>query len=243
MEINSQEGLMLHSTTKKKGTLYKRYLGGRDGKEGNVHEEDEITSAVLGPLDFLADEDVFLFWTKLLGSVGHSEFFPTTRPLSIDMKMWNRRTTMDGVVEPDVVVEMEWPDDRRTLLIEMKWHAPLSGEDQLHRQWSFYLEQQERDKGLHLLIAPDIAAGLKAKNKKDVWQGKLVLIQWLKIRSILGGLKKSEKAIGRWANHADYFLERIGVQRFDGFSQLKMDKPLPAVLPPALLGNFGSSAN
>lgn len=234
---------MLHSTTKKKGTLYKRYLGGRDGKEGNVHEEDEITSAVLGPLDFLADEDVFFFWTKLLGSVGHSEFFPTTRPLSIEMKMWDRRTTKDGVVEPDVVVEMAWPDDRRTLLIEMKWHSPLSGEDQLHRQWNFYLKKQEREKGLHLVIAPDVAAGSKAKNEKDVWHGKLVLIQWLRVRSVLGGLKNSKTAIGRWAMHADFFLERLHVRRFGGFGELQMEKPLPAVLPPTLFWDSGSSAN
>lgn len=233
---------MLHSTTKKKGTLYKRYLGGRDGKEGNVHEEDEITSAVLGPLDILADEDVFLFWTKLLGSAGHSDFFPTTRPLSIEMKMWDRRTTKDGVVEPDVIVEMAWPDDRRTLLIEVKWHSPLSGEDQLHRQWNFYLEQRERERGLHLLIAPDVAAGSEAKNKNDAWQGKLVLIQWLIIRSVLGGLKNSKTAIGRWAMHADVFLERLHVQRFGGFGELQMDAPLPAVLPPTLFWDSGSSA-
>ncbi len=235
---------MLHSTTKKKGTLYKRYLGDRDGKEGNVHEEDEITSAVFGPLDFLADEDVFLFWTKLLGSVGHSEFFPATPPRSIEMKMWDRRTAMDGrPVEPDVVVEMAWPDDRRTLLIEMKWNAPLKPKNQLQRQWNSYLEQQEREKGLHLLIAPDIAAGSKAKNKKDVWQGKLVLIQWLEIRSVLGELKNLKTAIGRWAMHADFFLERIHVQRFGGFAELQMEKPLPAVLPPTLFWDSGPSAN
>lgn len=235
---------MLHSTMKKKGTLYKRYLGDRDGKEGNVHEEDEITSAVLGPLDFLADEDVFLFWTKLLGSEGHSDFFPTTPPRSIEMKMWNRRTALDGgSVEPDVVVEMAWPDDRRTLLIEMKWRAGLSGDDQLQRQWNFYLEHQEREKGLHLLIAPDVAAGVEAKNDDDVWHGKLVLIQWLKIRSVLGGLKNSKTAIGRWAMHADFFLERLHVLRFGGFGELQMDKPLPAVLPSTLFWDSGSTAN
>lgn len=225
---------MLHSTMKKKGTLYKRYLGDRDGKEGNVHEEDEITSAVLGPLDFLTDEDVFLFWVTLLAKAGRADFFPKSPPVSINMKMWDRRSTKDGIVEPDVVVEMEWPDDRRTLLIEMKWHAPLSGEKQLQRQWNFYFEEQEREKGLHLLIAPDVAAGSEAKSKDDVWQGKLILIQWLKVRSVLGELKDTKTAIGRWAMQADFFLERLHVQRFGGFGDLKMDQPLPIALPQTL---------
>ena len=228
---------MLHSTKNKKGTLYKRYLGVRDETEGNIFAEDEITSVVLGPLDFISNEDVFYFWAKLLGSAGHSVFLSETPPSSICMKMWDRRITEKGVVEPDVVVAMTWPDGRSNiLLIEMKWRAPLSGKNknQLHQQWNFYLNEQERKTALHILIAPHILEGVNAINEDDVWQGRLVLIPWLNVRTELGKLANCYSAIGRWALYADTFLERIGVFKFGGFKHFILDKPLPLLIPPTL---------
>ena len=67
---------MLHATFKGKGKLYTRYLGHRDGEERKVHEEDEITSTVLGPLDFMAPADVHRFWQCVLVAAGHAEFLP-----------------------------------------------------------------------------------------------------------------------------------------------------------------------
>lgn len=53
---------MLHATVKGKSALHERYLGRRDEGERRVHEEDEITSAIFGPLDFMAPAEVARFW-------------------------------------------------------------------------------------------------------------------------------------------------------------------------------------
>jgi hypothetical protein len=58
---------MLHATARRgKSTLYKRYLGHREKGELHVHGEDEITSTVIGPLDFLLPSEVHYFWNNVL---------------------------------------------------------------------------------------------------------------------------------------------------------------------------------
>jgi hypothetical protein len=110
---------------------------------------------------------------------------------------------------------------RRILLIEFKWRAPLSGENQLHRQWREYLTEDERENALHLFIAPEISSGMSAQQSKDVWGDRLVLITWMQIRRILQVVSnENNTGLGRWAIVADKFLERIGISSFSGFNYL-----------------------
>lgn len=146
---------MLHAIEKSKTRISRRYLGYRDGIELRVSEEDEITSTVLGPLDFLTAAENHRFWQRLLASVKHANFLPPSQPSNVEFGFWERRIANDasGTIEPDAIVRMCWPDgSTRTLLIELKWRAPLSGEDQLHRQWLQYLTEMERQTALHLLL-------------------------------------------------------------------------------------------
>jgi hypothetical protein len=163
---------MLHAIEKSKTRIPTRYLGDRDGIELRVSEEDEITSTVLGPLDFLTAAENHRFWQRLLASVKHANFLPPTQPSNVEFGFWERRIANDasGAIEPDAVVRMYWPDGSvRILLIELKWRAPLSGEDQLHRQWLQYLSEAERQTALHLFIAPNVSAGEWAQSSNDVW--------------------------------------------------------------------------
>jgi hypothetical protein len=223
---------MLHATARAKSRLYQRYLGKRDEDERRVHEEDEITSTIFGPLDFMQTEEVEQFWRQLLKSVGQASFLPDQRPRQITMTLWDRRG-----IEPDMVIRFDWPDNTYTiLLVELKWRAPLSGDKQLHRQWQEYLSDAERKNALHLFIAPETSSAYAAMNNTEaggnVWAesapstqtdtalGRLIPIPWIRIRLTLAELAAQPTSRGKWASAADRFLDKIGIQRFSGFTQL-----------------------
>lgn len=228
---------MLHAIGKSKSGFYKRYLGERDDSlERKVCEEDEITSTILGPLDFLPTHDVGQFWRGILNNSGHLDFLPNIDPIDVQITFWDRRNaSADGKpIEPDCIVKIKYPDGQtRLLLIELKWHSGLSGDDQLHLQWLQYLDETERDICLHLFIAPEISAGASALNNKeaggDVWQSRLVLLPWIRVRSVLGMFASNNSGFGRWASFADQFLARVGIRKFSGFCDLGKEVHLSLV--------------
>lgn len=232
---------MLHVTANNgKSTLYRRYLGDRDREERKVHEEDEITSTILGPLDFMPTADVFRFWQGVLQSAGQNNFLPAGTPSQITMEMWPKRTdpATNKSIEPDLMVRMTWPDTFRILLIELKWRSPLSGADQLHKQWLRFLTNAERSYALHLFIAPEISAGAEAPNNEeaggDVWGNRLILLPWMQIRAVLNEFALEDSGLGRWAKLAGCFLKRVQIRSFGGFRRLLADISLPNALPSPL---------
>jgi len=237
---------MLHAIAKGKTKFYRRYLGKRDDDERRVCEEDEITSTVFGPMDFLPAADVYDFWCQVLHSSGHKAFMPNTPASNVKIDLWPRRNFQDegSSIEPDGLINLAFPDGtQRHLLLELKWRAPLSGDDQLHRQWKYFLNRTEQAQALHLFIAPEISAGAYAPNNEgaggDVWKdgSRLVLLPWLRIRAILGEIAKENSALGRWAKLSDQFLARLEIRRFSGFTQLAVPCTVPAVNASYLLWN------
>jgi hypothetical protein len=234
---------MLHATAKNKSTLYRRYFGERDGDERKVYEEDEITSTIFGPLDFLCASDAHRFWLRVLESEGQPLFLPVASPQKISVAMWPRDSATDNgnSIEPDMVITMEWADgDFRILLIELKWRAPLSGSDQLHRQWLHYLDDEQRAHALHIFIAREISAGAQALNNEEaggnVWitkrnESRIVLLPWLRIRAVLDDFSKEDSALGRWAKLADQFLDRIQIGKFSGFNNFSSGISVPLQSP------------
>jgi|MTBAKSStandDraft_1061840.scaffolds.fasta_scaffold10884_2 hypothetical protein len=220
---------MLHSTCKGKSNLYKRYLGERDGKEKKIYEEDEITSIILGPQDFLPVSEVYYFWKLVLENSSYQEELPQEMPSNADVSLWpiRHKSFGTGTIEPDATIVFNWLDKRRLiLLLEFKWRAPLSGGEQLHHQWNDYLSDSERKDAIHIFIAPEISAGSAAKNNElgDVWlsskgRGRLVLLPWLLIRDTLQDISntKQNAAIGRWAELVNTFLAKVGINNFQGF--------------------------
>lgn len=222
---------MLHAVQKHKTRLHNRYLGERDGTEHRVHEEDEITSTVLGPIDFLAPSEAHKFWQRLLSVVGKGDFLPTTIPDNVRIELWKRNEK--GNIEPDAVVTMKWQNlPSYILLIELKWRAGLShvssnSENQLSCQWKHYLNDLERKTALHLFIAPEVSIGARAYDE-DIWQDRMVLIPWLTIRSVFNELSCETSGLGRWAKVADAFLDRVNIRRFCGFRDL-LSVPAPDI--------------
>jgi hypothetical protein len=224
---NSEANGMLHAFNQGKSNLYRRYLGHRDGSEKRVSEEDEITALIMGPLDYLPPAAAGLFWRGLVEQTGRtaSAAFPESPPSHIRMRFWPRRA-----VEPDLVVELHWPSgERRILLVEFKWNAPLSGEQQLHRQWLEFLTEAERADAYHLFIAPEISAGLNALGSNDVWQGRLILHSWIGVLHVVRNLRAAEFCgLQTWREQMTRFLGKLGILRFQGFVALTTPTPMSA---------------
>lgn len=208
---------MLHAITHNKSRLYRRYLGHREHNEKRVPEEDEITSLIIGPLAFLPASEIGAFWMALVRWGNPKITFPEGAVTHADMTFWPRK----GNIEPDMVVDLYWEDERKLLLVEFKWRAPLSGDDQLHKQWQDYLSHDEREHALHLFIAPDTAEGSKAMMRDDVWNGRLLLRSWFDVLNTLHHLNESKiPHLQRWSEEVIGCLERLGIRPFRGFKHL-----------------------
>jgi hypothetical protein len=219
---------MLHAIQKKKTSYYTRYTGHRDGSEKRVSCEDEITSSVFGPLDFMATEAVFQFVKAIFRAIGQQSKFPAGAPVSHELLFWPRRKH----VESDAHLLLKWPNDENVnILLEVKWRAALSGEHQLHLQWNNYFERKERETGWHIFLAHEISEGITARQSPDGerWQvnceDRLLLLSWLQFRLALSELNKRQDAIARWAGVTDGFLDRVGIRHFCGFSNIAVELP------------------
>jgi hypothetical protein len=214
----SEANGMLHSFCHGKSHLYRRYLGHRDVGEKRVCEEDEITSLIMGPLDYLPSEASGSFWRALIErDVGEELALPSGPISRVQMKFWPRRT-----IEPDLLVELHWPTgEHRIVLVEFKWNAPLSGNDQLHRQWNEFLTHAERKIAHHVFIAPEISAGLNAMSQDNIWKGRLILRSWINILDVLKQLDCSRDAgLEKWKFQVTTLLGNLGIRRFQGFRDL-----------------------
>lgn len=223
---------MLHAINQKKSSHYKRYLGHRDSNDGRVCEEDEITSTIIGPMDFMLPDEIHRFWSALFQLKSRPDVFGVLSdqsPKSMKVKLWPSRQVQIGGrerIEPDATIEFIWTEKIRCLLlIEFKWRATLSGRDQLHRQWNHYLTKEEQAHTFHLFIAPVVTEGASARHSElgNIWGDRLILITWETFRIALDTIKRNDRdttSLGRWSSVADSFLQKIGIETFGGFGRL-----------------------
>ena len=218
---------MLQAINQGKSSFYKRYVGHRE-KDERVSEEDELTSLILGPLELMPGHLSAIFWGTLLSEF-KNPYVPTGFPEKAEIHFWKSRKNIatGRSIEPDIVVDLMWPSGESfLLLIEMKWRSPLSGEDQLHVQWTEYLSEEERSKALHLFIAPETSEALIARGASDVWSGRLLAISWFDILSILQDkIRQNDlnyEHLMPWMNQVVALLDKLGIRPFRGFKDLKL---------------------
>lgn len=242
---------MLHAIAGKKTSRHKVYLGKREEGEKQVREEDELTSTLLGPLDFLPTAEAFLFWRELIGwceKYGASSiqgFFPEPEPDRVVHKFWAQRTGSKGRIEPDLFVEFHWnatterSAEQRFLLVELKWRAPLSGKEQLQKQWLGFLTDAERHDSLHLFIAPETSAATAVLAEfPHLWNGRgPVRIPWVDVLEAVRGLGSPGSGILRWATNLQACLERLQISRFRGFNSADSFPGLPTTEDTAVFWN------
>lgn len=219
---------MLHAIEKSKSKSYERYWGVRDHYErGNIMAEDEITSTIFGPMDFMAVEDVWCIAKKLLGDKAPADI---TLPSEFKLEFW---PILESGIEPDATLVFDWEVGGRkiAILFEMKWNASLSGDDQLHKQWHDF-SKPHVDNAYHLFIAKRNAVKAverRFEDQKDEnpWGDKLICHTWDDMRAILGKIVEVENhVVYRWAQLADKFLLlATGTRPFGGFGVSEADAP------------------
>jgi len=211
-----------------------------DGQRVNC--EDEITSIVFGSLEFLPVSDCWVFWKALLNSPANQgesgalprDFFENEfQPESCEFQFWRK---FSGI-EPDLWIQFIGTNkDERNLLVEIKWDAPLSGENQLERQWEEYSE--DRSKSLHVFIAKNLR---EFPTNKKIWMNdgdkescRLRGVRWHSLRQEINKISKyypGMEKLKRWSNLVDGFLGLVGINTFVGFDETKKNTEALSVSP------------
>jgi len=218
---------MLHAFSRNKSRAYRRYMGVHEMDEPRVNCEDEITSIVFGPLDFLSAADNWLFWNTLLncassksasGPLPSGFFDDKFSPTVCELQFW----PMKDRIEPDLLVRfIDATGQERSLLVEFKWNAPLSGNDQLEKQWKRY-QKEHQDTSLHVFIAKNLddIQGQQHRFWMNDEACRLRGVRWHTLRQEADKLDNSSLGTGefrRWAGQVRNFLHLIGIRPFIGF--------------------------
>jgi hypothetical protein len=220
---------MLHAFARHKSKAYTRYLGVRDPSEPRVSAEDEITSIIFGPLDFLSASDNWKLWKAVLQNHASTtvsgplpsdylaDFFPDVCTLAF----WPRKNN----IEPDLVVTFsDAAGQTRSLLVELKWDAPPSGEDQLKKQWLAYQAGQHAY-SLHVFITKRIGDLPTDVHPWSCEEGgnsasRLRAIRWNAFRHEILKLAESSnisRPLKRWCELSSGFLRQVEIRPFVGF--------------------------
>lgn len=222
---------MLHAISRKKSRRHKAYHYNHCEKvraegERRVSEEDEITSIIFGPLSLLRAEDSYEFWKACLcRDEKCKNKGPEDSPVSVSVEFWPK---LKGV-EPDLFFEYKFNNDRYlNILVELKWRSPLSGENQLKKQWEEFLTDDDRKNTIHVLIGPDISVGISAMEATTVdHQEKLFLWSWPWLcNHVLSELSKDTNitdGLRNWSGLIKSFIEAVGIKQFVGFGGLKIE--------------------
>jgi hypothetical protein len=220
---------MLHAFARHKSKAYKRYLRMRDDDEPRVSSEDEITSIIFGPLDFLPASDIWVLWEFILGNHASDamsgplppDFFPGFFPIACTHSFWPRK----GKVEPDLLVKFtDVTGVPRSLLIEVKWDAGVSGADQLEKQWQVY-QSGEHASSLHVFLAKrmdDWPLDVRpwASESSPEAASRLRAIRWHDFKHEvvkLARMPDTSTLLKRWCTLAIGFLEQVNIHPFVGF--------------------------
>jgi hypothetical protein len=222
---------MLHAFARNKSRAYQRYLGVREASEPRVSSEDEITSLIFGPLDFLPASDNWKLWQLVLqshasreesGALPSDYFSDSFSPNACMLQFWPRKDN----IEPDLVIKFsDGQGGMRSLLIELKWDADVSGDDQLEKQWLRY-QSGEHAHSLHVFIAKRMGS---LPPDRTPWNcpgadgsagSRLRAIRWHEFKHEivkLARLPDTSVPLERWCQLASGFLRQVGIRQFAGF--------------------------
>jgi hypothetical protein len=221
---------MLHAFARNKSRAYERYLGVRDEFEPRVSSEDEITSIIFGPLDFLQASDNWTLWKLVLqsrasedmsGALPPDYFSDSFSPSACTLAFWPRRDK----IEPDLLIRFtDAQGGTRSLLVELKWDAGQSGDDQLEKQWLQY-HDGEHASALHVFITKRIeplpdAQAWSCPGPDRMAGSRLRAIRWHEFKHEiikLAGLPDTSDPLKRWCLLASGFLRQLGIRPFVGF--------------------------
>ncbi|MBU2772506.1 hypothetical protein HMI48_00830 [Acidithiobacillus ferrooxidans] len=195
---------MLHAIHHHKSRLpAQRYVASANARGPRRTQEDEITSTVFGPLDFMQAATQ----GKIIAALFGREPLPETNSISIEF--W----PCYGNVEPDVVFfEHLKNGDKNAYIIEVKWNAPL-GADQVGRQIADAQSIEGIRDTSHIVLSRHVLeVDTPSKN-----------VTWMDFKDRIIALKQTfskDHALDKWANLTVSFLEECNIQHFRGFGMV-----------------------
>lgn len=203
-------------------------------KDRNIHRlvEDEVTSAVFGPLVFMDVIDIWALFSEWLPIP--STLLPPKPPADVKLEFWKNLRNR-GRVEPDFVCRFmnDMGETLLSFMFEVKWNAGLSGDRELVNQWSA-LSSAEKERTIHIYLVKRTAGGEKAiensllekvKFRKEDWRARLFCVGW---RSLIATLRFNRPhfspAMNLWADATLMFFRRCGLIIFTGFQWLEKEE-------------------
>jgi hypothetical protein len=144
-------------------------------------------------------------------------------PSACTFAFWPRKDK----IEPDLLVKfLDGQGGTRSLLVELKWDAGLSGDDQLEKQWLHY-QSGDHANTLHVFIAKRLGSPLDRK----IWAcpgpngapgSRLRRVRWHEFKHEivkLASLPDTSDSLKRWCVLASGFLGQVGIRPFIGFHE------------------------
>ena len=193
--------------------------------------EDEITSCILGPLSYLPIEDVWKLFRAWLPY--KEEMWPTDIPTDMEFSFWPNLKN-GGRIEPDLLVKFSRNGDHiLNVLFEIKWDSPISGKDELAKQWDI-LPDKQKQITFHIYLVKNTGRGNRElgqslsdfpkNSQKKLWRNRLVCIGWRSLLEVLFyNRPRFGTAMNLWAEGVIAFLRRRGQTTFTGFKWLSKE--------------------
>ena len=195
---------MLHAARKNKTRLpAQRYAAWSASGEARRTQEDEITSTIFGPLDFMPQETV----NCIINAIFQDSC--CTDDDEISMELWPR---IDRI-EPDILFTKKSTDGSvMYFVIEVKWNAPL-GETQVVDQIKAVRKERNPKNIKHMVLSRfSLPVGTLSEN-----------CTWMDFKERLQAGKKTyprdDSIYGKWCELTTDFLEACNVRHFRGFGR------------------------
>lgn len=199
---------MMEAVARRKANWLFRSGSEKDFFEKRRPQEDMVTSAVFGSIRLMSSEDRFCAIRKLLGNdaFNTTEFTPDHE---IAIELWPRLVGPNDRrhVEPDVLLISA----DKTVIVEVKWHAPLS-----ERQLAQQIEAVGEEKVKCVVLLGE--AGID----DDIFCVPAFRRTW---RDVSGDLQRSAldetTSVGRWIATMRAFLQETDMGHvFAGFREI-----------------------
>lgn len=185
------------------------------GKRGRYKKEyeDEIVSAVFGPLCYLPGPERGEVFRRILDK---SFACALAQCEDCDIKFWPNLANR-GRIEPDIVVELP----STILLIEAKWNSPPS-KNQLATQWDAAKERYPHQKVWHLFLTKQPYSMEEMTLDRGIGQDhseRLASMTWSQLAHIAQAIAKTSpsRELTAWVGHMCEFLRGLGEAPFVGF--------------------------
>ena len=193
--------------------------------------EDEISSCILGPLSYMPAKEVWKLFRAWLPF--NKDMWPFDIPTDVNFSFWPNLKNK-GRVEPDLLVRFSCNGNSILLVIfEIKWESPLSGEDELIKQWNA-LPYTDKQIAFHVYLVKNTNRGNRELTRSlnnfpnNSWRNRLICIGW---RSLIEVLLYSRSSFGTamnlWGEGVIAFLQRRGQTVFTGFEWLEKESVFP----------------